>query len=64
MEHVCANHSGLKADIDNIKEETVKQGTAIDKMDAKLNMIIGAIILSPFLWSVLAGIVRTAQAGG
>lgn len=60
---VCADHSGCRADLDNLKEETVRQASAIERMDAKLNMIIGAIILSPFLWSLLTGLMK-ANPGG
>ena len=56
IKEMCGRHS---ADIDNLKEETVRQGTSIERMDAKLNMIIGAIILSPFLWQLLTGLIKT-----
>ncbi len=60
----CKEHSGIESDILNIKEEAVKQGTAIEKMHTKLNMILGAIALTPFLWSILTGLVKTAQTVG
>ena len=59
IDEVCNQHSGCLADINNLKEETGRQGTVIEKMDAKLNMIIGAIILSPFLWSMLSAFIKS-----
>ncbi len=60
----CKEHSGVVAEIEYIKEDVVKQGKDISRMDTKLNMIIGAIILSPFIWSVLTGLLKTASTGG
>ncbi len=56
MDSVCKEHSGCTGDIETLKESDKSQWRAITRIDTKLNMIIGAILLSPFLWKLLLGI--------
>lgn len=55
---LCSEHSGMVTGIANLKEETVKQGTSIERIEGKLNMILGAMVLSPFLWTLLTGFLK------
>lgn len=55
---VCNAHSGIKTDVNNIKQELLEHQKTIKRMDAKLNMIIGAIVLSPFIWTLLIGLMK------
>ncbi len=58
MDNTCSEHSGVCKNIEGLRRETDKQDKIISRMDAKLNMIIGAIILSPFIWSLLIGVTK------
>lgn len=58
----CTKHSGLQKQVDNLEKEMANEKKARERIDAKLNMILGAIIVSPFLWSVLTGVMKTGKA--
>ena len=62
MDNICNEHSGCIKDIANIKEDIISHEEIIRRIDGKLNMIIGAIAMAPFIWTLLSGIVRIAQA--
>ncbi len=54
----CKEHSGVLKSIIQLEEATLRQDGDIRTMHTKLNMIIGAIMLSPFIWQLLTGALK------
>jgi len=59
----CQEHSGCITDIQNLKDDVKDHGTMIERIEGKLNMILGAIILSPFIVGVFT-MLLTKPVGG
>ena len=63
MADLCSEHSGCITDIQNLKDDQARTDKIVERIDAKLNMIIGAIAMAPFIWALLSGVVKIASAG-
>jgi len=56
---MCDQHSGHEGRIQSLEKDRNIQGKKQDDMATKLNLILGAVILSPFLVAVFTLLMKT-----
>ena len=61
MNNVCDKCSGLVANIENLQDTTRSQEHRINKIDNKLNLILGAAICSPALVTILTYLFKISK---
>ncbi len=53
MNAYCDDHTNCKTQLKRLEADAIHQWKKLDAMSVKLNLILGGIIISPFLVSVL-----------
>ncbi len=56
---MCDQHSGHEGRICSLEKDRRIHGTKLDDVSKKLNMVLGAVVLSPFLVALLVLLLKT-----
>lgn len=55
---VCSCHSGMKTKVESLEKQSDQQWKKIGNLDTKLNLILGGVLLSPFIVAALTLLIR------
>ena len=59
MTDFCNDHTNCVGRIERLERESEHQWKKLDSMATKMNLILGGIIISPFIVAVLTLIIKT-----